>query len=128
MIMVGLDEVFRPPDDAMNLPADKKLNIARIDLVFDNEYLIKMLRERGMAMYDKDYDKVKEIELEIESKKEELYNGRICGCFVTLENNMEFVQRVLSVRELVINNTPIKIKRAKEPKNYIWENMAFTSN
>lgn len=40
---------------------------------------------------------------------------------------MDFVQKVLARRQLVINDIPVKIKRAKEPKNYIWENMAYTA-
>ena len=69
----------------------ERLSIARVDLVFDNEKPIKLLRERGAALYERDEKKVKEIEEELEAKKEELYNARICGCFVTLENNMELV-------------------------------------
>lgn len=127
MLEKELLEVFRPPGRQTTRPEDKRLNIARMDLVFDNRYLIKKLRQRGAAMQDNNIKEVQEIEKEIESKKEELYNTRICGCFVTIENNMDFVQKVLARRQLEINDIPIKIKRAKEPKNYIWENMAFTA-
>ena len=33
---------------------------------------------------------------------------------------------MLQRKQFGINDIPIKIKRAKEPKNYIWENMAYT--
>ena len=50
MIKEKLDQLFSAPV-GMQAAESKKLNIARIDLVFDNEYTIKMLRERGNALY-----------------------------------------------------------------------------
>jgi hypothetical protein len=123
MLERELHDLFRPVSGR----EERRLNIARIDLVFDNEKTIKLLRERGLALYDRDMKKVREIEADLEARKESLYKGRVCGCFVTIENNSDFVQKVLRRRELTINGTVVKIKRAKEPKNYIWENMAFTS-
>lgn len=130
MIERELRDLFRPKPRHGGAPvAESRLNIARLDLVFDNAKPIKLLRERGLALYDKDVKKVREIEAELEASKEDLYKGRVCGCFVTLENGLDRVQRVLGSKqgELKINGTVIKIKRAKEPKNYIWENMAYTS-
>lgn len=62
MLNIYLTEMFEPVSDNVEVRAECKLNIARMDLVFDNEDTIKMLRERGLALYDKDLIKVKKIE------------------------------------------------------------------
>ena len=70
MVEQELGELFKAPGSEVVRHDDKKLNIAKLDLVFDNEFLIKKLKERGLALYDKDRKLVESIELEIESKKE----------------------------------------------------------
>lgn len=54
-------------------------------------------------------------------------NTRICGAFITLENNMKEVEKVLKENDFILfDKFDVNIKRAKEPSNYIWENMATT--
>lgn len=58
MLEREIKEVFRPPGRQAYQVNEKRLNIARMDLVFDNRYLIKKLRQRGNAMQDNDTEKV----------------------------------------------------------------------
>lgn len=81
-----------------------EIPIARIDLVFDNHEMVRLLKERGLLKYNKDeasLTKLKEVEKAIEdlvtSTEDDGYHNRtkVCGCFITIENNHQEVQRIL---------------------------------
>ena len=46
------------------------MNVARVDLVFDNKKLIDLLRRRGNAIKWQDATQIQEIEKEIEHHKQ----------------------------------------------------------
>lgn len=60
--------------------------------------------------------------------KTKQYRTEICGCFLTLkdEENLKAAQKHLKTRKVVLADKDLKLKRAKEPSNYIWENMHHT--
>jgi len=62
------------------------VNIARIDLAFDNKKIADLLERRGLAISQQEYKKIQKIENRIEKAKESLYHNKIVGAFVTYNN------------------------------------------
>lgn len=52
-----------------------------------------------------------------------MYYARICGAFITFENDKELNTAVKMLKE---QHHHFKVDRAQEPSNYIWENLGFT--
>lgn len=65
------------------------LNIARIDLVFDNKKMIELLEGRGNALKLQDYDQLIKYEDQIEALKHFQYFADVVGAFITYERNQD---------------------------------------
>lgn len=111
---------------------------------FDNSELINILRNRGMAIKNQQWNKVREIEAKINELKTnqlEKFN-RPCSVFMSFENE-EGVQRALKFQEVCESpetnpalkqllywfndeNVTVEIQPASEPSDIIWENRHFT--
>lgn len=46
------------------------VNIARIDLAFDNKKIVDLLEKRGLAISQQEYAKIQKIEMRIDKSKE----------------------------------------------------------
>jgi hypothetical protein len=68
---------------------DDLVKIVRTDLVFDNGRMIKLLKRRGEAIKNNDSGRVFQAEHMIKMLKEQQYHARICGAFVTFENDKD---------------------------------------
>lgn len=101
-----------------------------MDLVFDNSRMIDLLKQRGSAIKYNDQGKVFQIEHLINLEKAAQYNTDVCGVFITFENDsdVKMSQDICRNTKLQIFGKQINIKRAQEPSNYIWENLANTKN
>ena len=61
----------------------------RIDLAFDNEEMIKLLKERGQAIRHCEVDKIGAIEEEMNGMRENHYHTTIAGAFVIFEDDRD---------------------------------------
>ena len=61
----------------------------RIDLAFDNEEMIKLLKERGQAIRNSDIDKIGAIEEKINEKRDNHYHTTIAGAFIIFEDDRD---------------------------------------
>jgi hypothetical protein len=64
-----------------------RVNIARIDLVFDNKNIIDLLEARGNALKVENMQILREIEDQIEAIKPFQYQADVVGVFITYERN-----------------------------------------
>ena len=109
------------------------MKVVRIDLVFDNAKIINLLIKRGTAIRKCKKELVRKLEHQIHEEKKRQYYANICGVFITLENDedvknaFELCSSSAHANEQQLFGKPITYMRPKEPSNYIWENMAFTS-
>lgn len=60
-----------------------------MDLVFDNESMIKLLKQRGNAVKLSRSDKIFQLEHLIKQAKLKQYNTDICGVFITFEDDQD---------------------------------------
>lgn len=107
---------------------DERIKIARIDLSFDNRRMINLLRQRGDAIKNSDHGSVFQTEHLINLEKLRQYNTNVCGFFITFENDsdVKLAKKICDQTKLQIFGKAVSISRAKEPSNYIWENMGYT--
>lgn len=69
------------------------MQITRIDLVFDNNNLLNVLKKRGRAIMYEDKNEVQKYEdiLNDKSYKNRQYFCKIVGCFVTYERKDDII-------------------------------------
>ena len=65
------------------------VDIARIDLVFDNKKMINLLEARGNAIKNENLPAIDEVERQIEAQKQYQYHADVVGAFVTYEKNSD---------------------------------------
>lgn len=108
---------------------DDRIKIARMDLVFDNEKMLGLLKSRGTAIKESNNARVFYLEHLIKEYKYQQYETDVCGVFITFENDssVQMAKSICEKTRLQIFGKPIKIKRAREPSEYIWDNMGFTA-
>lgn len=83
------------------LVIDKKVEIVRIDLAFDNRRMIKLLKKRGHAIKNSNSGEIFLIEHLINQEKEKQYYRNICGVFITFsraEDAKETQRRCLEAK------------------------------
>lgn len=108
-------------------------------MAYDNADLISLLAQRGQMITNEKWDKMREIDAQINEKKNMKIDewSRPCSVFITFQLE-EGIQRALSMDE-VINENPeyaylnewfgneaIEIQPASEPSDIIWEHRHFT--
>jgi hypothetical protein len=86
--------------------------------------LIKDLVQRGRLIQYKNLEEVKDIEFEIHKSKDEIYNTRICGAFITFETDSHLSRAIKLLKK---EKHHFDVTRAHEPSTYIWENLGFTA-
>ena len=130
---LGYDGVCENPDE-------KKIKIAQITFAFHNDKLIKLLQKRGVLIRTEKWDKLDEINDQIDdSLKDESLLNKLqtpCSVFATfeteegvnraLELNKQIKQKILPKSFGRICQQPIEIQSASEPSDIIWENRSFT--
>ena len=115
-------------NEILNFNRRDEVKIVRIDLAFDNQEMIELLKSRGLAIRNSNVDMVVNQELQINGRKGDHYHTTICGVFVTFEDdrNLKLVMQNFNQLPLCIYGKDVKVKRASEPSDYIWENMHYT--
>jgi hypothetical protein len=111
---------------------DQRMEVARIDVVFDNRRMINLLKQRGEAIKNSDNGRVFYTEHLIHQEMLRQYNANICGLFVTFETDSavklaEDMCKNVNRSKFQLFGKRVQIARAKEPSNYIWENMGYSN-
>jgi hypothetical protein len=124
-------------DDNINI---EEVRIADIVFAFNNDKLIKLLKQRGMFIMQQKYDKACEIEKQIMEYKEANINDLIrpVDAFITFEEEdgkivaeqfepkFSFWGTKEPSQKLFLDDELVLVE-ATEPTNIIWENRHFTS-
>jgi hypothetical protein len=130
------------PDLGFEEEAPDQIKIAVTTFAFDNADLILLLRERGAAISSDNFDRMREIDQQINQLKDEMLEKlvRPCSVFMTFESE-EGLQRALKFDECTadpssdqevkdqrvwLGDKVIEIQPASEPSDIIWENRHFT--
>lgn len=66
---------------------NKQIRVLRTDLVFDNRELIQLLAKRGEAIKFSQQSDVFQTEHQIRQLLQKQYNARVCGVFMTFQDN-----------------------------------------
>ena len=100
------------------------LQIAKIDLVFDNSEMIALLLKRGQAIKRNDKAQIFQLEHLINLKKQEMANVPVIGAFVTFQTWQDVKLAIYSSGlNFKIFDRSVSLHQANEPSNYIWENL-----
>lgn len=124
-----LEEITGDLMDKAGVDGSDKLQISRVDLVFDNNNLISLLRKRGRAIMYEDKNQVQKYEDILNNKeyKDRQYFCKVVGVFVTYERKDDLMNiHKASKKKTKFLGKKTKIRQADQPYNYIWENMAYT--
>jgi hypothetical protein len=133
------ERLTKLPDLGFEEEPPERINIALISFAFDNAELINLLKERGNAIKFENFDRMREINRQIDdvkSKNLEKLN-RPVSAFLTFENE-EGLNRCLNYNETVQDDEDFEefrtllgeeldLQEASEPTDIIWENRHFTS-
>jgi len=109
------------------------VQVARVDLVFENRTLISLLEQRGEAIKNERMDRVESIENTIEGKKGQFYNAKLVGAFITYESDQDIriAQQIFgrkqSIRESFGESFDATLVRPVDPSNINWKNMHIFS-
>ncbi len=109
------------------------VKVADIVFAFDNADLIHLLRERGNAIMNQKFEKMREVEQKISNLKKDNYDKLttpVCA-FITFEEEDAYIlaQAFESTRKEHLKqfmNENLVFTEATEPTNIIWENRHFT--
>jgi hypothetical protein len=117
----------------------ERIKIALITFAFDNGEVINLLKARGSAIKFEKFDRMREINAQIEKVKTENLEKleRPVSAFLTFENE-EGLNRCINYNQTVeddpdfedyrtLLDEPIEILEASEPTDIIWENRHFSS-
>ena len=136
------DKLALMPDLGFEDEPQERVNIAVTTFAFDNAELINLLRERGAAITADDFNRMREIDAQINTLKNEKLAifVRPCSVFMTFESE-EGYQRANKFDEITesedatpeikanriwLGDQEIDIQEASEPSDIIWENRHFT--
>ena len=71
---------------------------------------------------------MKELESKISQEKWKLFESEICGIFIIFESDKDVkkAQDQINKTKVDIFGKRLDVERAKEPSDYIWQNMIYT--
>lgn len=108
-----------------------KVSIAKIKITYDNMEILNMLKVRGAAIKAADWDKVKQVNTEIDDYKNANYEKLVTPitCIITMETE-EGYQRalVIDTKKIPIYSEVADTVEAPEPSDIIWENRRIHPN
>lgn len=117
-----------------------QIKIASVQLAFDNAALVNLLRKRGLFIKQQKFDKMRELDAQIDKFRTENDDklNRPVSAFLSFENE-EGLNRCLQYHELIKDDQTkyagwdkllegdLKFEPASEPTDIIWENRHFTT-
>lgn len=111
-----------------------EIKIANITFAFNNTHIIKLLKKRGAAITNAKFDKLEEINEQIQKIKEEEIANLVqpVAAFITFETQ-EGYERACNIKKQTklfffeeatreFMEEPLAFEEAPEPTNIIWEN------
>lgn len=115
------------------------VKVALTTFAFKNEKIIELLCERGEVIKTEDWQEMEKIDARINDIKNNHLEDLMtpCSVFMTFENE-EGVNRAINYNETIendetlahlgvwLNQFKIKVEKASEPSDIIWENRHFT--
>ena len=135
-----LEHMFSLNDRRLNRSASNEAaEIAQIEIVFKNDSLVELYKQRGRALYDGDYERAQELTVEI--RREAMQDARVLEephyAYVTFASEEGYARALnythrryfhfFNQRTYEWRDQPVYCKPAPEPAAIIWENLFVTT-
>jgi len=111
-----------------NKAISSDIQIADVNLYFNNSDVLEKLAERAKAINSNNWDQVKQFNQELTDlvKKEKDKLQTPVGAFVTLSDEQSY-NALEARRSIRVEGEKCRINRAPEPTNIIWQNIGYDS-